>query len=140
MKLSDLQLKDWIQTKESGSKVQVDIKFIRNVLMVRENEGIDLIEQNYQPILLTNEILEKNFPRYFDDEYYDFYEYNEGLSQVVMSREPASSKDGPWSFGYGRKEDEDSWFRDYVSEFSITYVHELQHLLRICGIKKEIVV
>jgi len=74
------------------------------------------------PIPLTKEILKKNGFEY--DHYYHNWIYNE------------------FTINYGHLIDEDDgdylfiWVAD--TSVKLTYVHELQHALRLCGIEKEI--
>lgn len=81
-----------------------------------------------EPIPLTPEILEKNFR-----------EYLPGINLMYQLKGPyfAMNEEGnQWVFGLVKEDGEKSCRYPLVK---ITYVHQLQHALRLCGIKKEIV-
>lgn len=81
------------------------------------------------PIQITSEILEKNFR-----------EYLPGINLMYQLKGPyfAMNEEGnQWVFGLVKEDGEKSCRYPLVK---ITYVHELQHALRLCGIKKEIVI
>ena len=83
------------------------------------------------PIELTEEILEKNG-----------FVYREEEETCATNAFHHWQLDGHW-FGlnytqYFRKEKKDDMPRFDVAGIAIHYVHQLQHLLRMCGIEKEI--
>lgn len=80
-------------------------------------------EEVLQPIPLTAEILERNFEKYndnyiFSDDFFCFeiHEYNDGM----------------WMLSY--EINEMSLPNTQIA--NICYVHELQHLLRLCGLNE----
>lgn len=76
------------------------------------------------PIPITPEILEKNG--------FELHEGETGLYGVTTA--PYYALDGaPYIFCDGNPYA--AWFEDQVD---IKYVHQLQHILRLCGIKNEI--
>lgn len=134
MKTTELMIGDYVQFFE-GRKLRYE-----KVTAIRD-EGNDQryvqtaesdvfhCEETYMPIPLTADILEKNFDFKPDcDE--KIYKNKSYCSFLVMKE-----KNG---FSIGRMNDSydtpqfDGWF-------SIEYVHELQHALRMCKIDKEIV-
>lgn len=85
-----------------------------------------------EPILLTSEILEKmGFP--FDEE-----ETNSGIQSVYTNY----TKFYKFPLGKGFYIEHDTvtgnfWISDHCW-IQFKYIHEFQHVLRMCGIKKEI--
>lgn len=120
MKANELMIGDWVVYDgdveyTNPIKVEgIDIATGALVTSDREDVGID----NIQPIPLTSDILNKNFPDTRDDVF--------------------------WCWD-DRKSQEEIWYevrieKNYETVFmlDIRYVHELQHALRLCGIEKEI--
>lgn len=92
---------------------------------IENGEEIDLaIEHCYSPIPLTKEILEKNGFNFINCVYPAFYLKGEGIE--LREREYTSE---------GLYELELIVCNKIVY---LHYVHELQHILRLCGINKEI--
>ena len=96
---------------------------------IENGEDIDLAcESNclgdadvYQPIPLTSEILYENLSE---------------LPEVIR-----------WFWDDKKSTDDEMWFiihtnsLDHITlDANIRYVHELQHIMRLCGIEKEIVI
>ena len=150
MKANELMLGDWVLAhrsvdpyhdgvpfadwKQPGQiqKIEygfVDVKFIDYPDAPTEEERCnveDFSQKEIEPILLTEEILEAN----------GFKEYIPGLNLMYGLGGPyiASNEEGnQWVFGLVKK-DESARF----PLVKITFVHELQHALRLCGIEKEI--
>lgn len=119
LKTKNLMIEDWVNIMIVGYDNPVQIKeigqFWVKVTQDDKDYGIILV----QPILLTPEILEKNgFIKSYDDSFSPKYTLNyEGIS---------------FSLKYAR-----SVFQ-WLGSLDIKYVHELQHLLKICGINKKI--
>lgn len=80
------------------------------------------------PIPLTPEILEKNFQ-----------EFLPGINLMYQLKGPycATNEDGQWVFGLVKVDGENSARYPLVK---ISFVHQLQNALRLCGIEKEIIV
>ena len=115
MECTDLMLDDWVIDTYTGKPMRVPC------VNIKVGKGLD-------PIPITPEILEKNG---FDECIWvgkkswrrRYLVHNEILICI-------DGRDGGFMhFGY----------QGYNSEICITYVHELQHALRLCGIEKEIV-
>lgn len=135
MKVEDLMIGDWVYIK--------DYPIIAQPMQVKKEHFVrSLVE--FQPIPLTEEILRKNGFK------------NDVLAQKSIIAERVSifsviliSEDNRIMLNN---------FDEYLNSFNewhvhidtedmrtmctaeITYIHELQHLLKLCGIKKEIVV
>lgn len=111
MELTDLMVGDWVFIKDypikaSPQKVRPE-HFVRSLV-------------EFEPIPLTTEILEKNGFEY--DPYYHNWIYDE------------------FTINYGHLIDEEEgdylfiWIAD--TSMKLTYVHELQHALRLCGLSE----
>ena len=84
---------------------------------------------NVEPIPLTPEILEKNG---FVQKLKKYYTISIDTS-LVIKREPIYGANGnTFLLGYFVNRSGFQWF------IELSYVHELQHALRLCGIDKEI--
>lgn len=88
---------------------------------------------NFQPIPLTQEILEKNG---FEDQGFRHHNELNGIDdRVVLSNERKRMNSiNEWHVHI------DSEDHCIIASCELTYVHELQHLLKLCKINKEIVV
>ena len=118
MKVTDLMLGDWI---EDGYK-KSQVTSITCDGIVETTAAISNIEV-VDPIPLTEDILVKNGWD-FRDRQYAIECKEDKLGIVELSRD----KDGYyWSINW-----------DEYQIIRIHYVHELQHILRMCGIEKEI--
>ena len=135
MYAKDLMINDWVSINDSNFQVKVIKK--NGVIKLYENTKFgeheinfnsDYIEEFIQPIPLTPEILEKNGYKFN----YLYYE-KEGYPAIELG-----SKKGIYNIGKVYfSDDGDPDIHVYTS---CQYVHELQHVLKICGIEKEIIV
>lgn len=124
MKPEEIMIGDWLLCPDN---MQRQVRYLQVRPSVIGIGGSSYDEDEIQPIPITPEILVKNgFETHIPKEcyllstdYYDLYiaRYTDGLWEVVYS-------DCEFNF--------EDW-RMYVS-----YTHELQHALRLCGINKEI--
>lgn len=120
MKAKDLMLGDWVihyghPTKITGLSPEIDTNDEIHYYFFNDVEWYSIDE--LEPIPLTEEILKKNFPE--DDTGYEI---------------------GWWPTEGGKYHIEFSKDKMEVDiECGVDYVHELQHLLRLCKIDKEIV-
>lgn len=119
IKAKELMTGDWI-TGNNGEPTQVQ-NILVEAVMTTDGQGLDERDGEIHPVPLTTEILEKvekGFGRGFE-------------------------------FGYG-KQGGDRWHIEIISTstyfytieemiLKIRYVHELQHAMRLCGTKKEVV-
>ena len=122
MKATDLMIGDWVLY---GQRFAI-IKELYNgyvTILCSINGQDEYIEETYdniEPIPLTPEILEKNeFFKSYDDDgiHYKYTLISDGIG---------------FSLKYVR-----SVFQ-WLGPLDFKYVHELQHALKLCGIKKEI--
>ena len=136
MKATDLMIGDWVKYKsqhENVSEIYSAGIYVRG-LMGDENKGYPF--EHLEPIMLTSEILGKN-----------------GFELVAVGDNgPATPKENinryekwvcktmfqTFYLFYDRRAKDYTLnaFGNHISY--ITYVHELQHALRMCGIEKEI--
>ena len=116
MEAKDLMIGDKLKTVFSQKVVKV--KEIKQSCIYTENNGYEYNE--IEPIPLTTEILEKNgFRKELDDDgvHFRYTLITDGISFSLKYVLSVFQWLGPLDF---------------------KYVHELQHALRLCGIKKEI--
>lgn len=123
MKANELMIGEWVMTPAGIAKV-LKIDGDDNTIVIRQHDGrlnggsVDETE----PIPLTPEILEANgFTRY-SVVHFNLQQWvlNEGNGCRVSLYQDVKS--GKWA----------------IKDFWIDYVHELQHILRLCKIEKEI--
>ena len=134
MKVNELMIDDWVHYK--GKMPCRVVSIIGNSIKFDNGTPQEWMSdvENFTPIPITPEILEKNFEStqlpddpygaYFfgRNDYIEVYikEYSDGLWQVQVDEVEMGGLP--------------SWLM-YVSN-----VHELQHALRLCGINKEITI
>ena len=132
MKANELMIGDWVlfdrnYAEDNPIYTTTDYQPFK----IESGEDIDLAEETncigdasvYQPILLTAEILEKNKFRkskLMGEQRHFTYFLDSGLELLAIY-------DADFSIVIGQS----SWY--------IKYVHQLQHLLRLCHIEKEII-
>ena len=128
MKAEDLMIGDWVNLYGSPIKINID-----DLCTIDRDETYDK-GVHCKPIPLTSEILEKNC-----------YSYNE--TRDAWELIPNNG------FGICKDEDDNCFYFclgifDAFNSYSdityhyitkVEYVHELQHSLKLCGIKKEII-
>ena len=115
MKVNELMLGDWI---EDGYK-KAQVTSITCDGIVETTAAISNIEV-VDPIPLTEEILVKNgFDKDERSKYFHLYTLD---------------MEGHWDFDISWSSQNGFSYED----IKLTYVHQLQHLLRLCGIEKEI--
>ena len=131
MKSEDLMLGDWVQgfLPDTYSQI-VGIQNEFGVSVITPNKCyMELSVDDIQPIPLTPEILKKNGFQTSDakdggfvlaEDYYDLFIY-EWSDSIWVFRYECTEMDAP------------------VEQFTLGYVHDLQHAFRLCGIEKEIV-
>lgn len=128
MKASDLMVGDWVSYLGFYNKVI----YIGQKVSMYDGKGTEFTTdpEHIRPIPLTEEILVKN-----------------GVSEIHHPGTGATDEYSEWFLG-GIKITE--WLEDWKDHhfstggddcsISFNYVHELQHLLRLCGIEKELVI
>lgn len=124
MNAKDLMIDDWVSTPNGYRQVKQNFGLdgIYTRLAPEYDYPEDWDEKDLQPIPLTPEILEKNGfeARGYEELVLDADEYCFALQKGV---------DGI-----------NAWWWEMFSSpiIPINYIHELQHVLRLCGIEKEI--
>lgn len=131
LKVTDLMVGDWLK-HYNGTPMQVT-KITTEHFACAENGGVNCWEYNnkYEPIPLTTEILEKNgFDR---NEFIPHYTGIDNRVSLHNDKEYMNSRN-EWHVHIDSE--------DYctIANCELTYIHELQHLLKLCKIYKEIVV
>lgn len=135
MKAEELMIDDWVYNHESNQYQRVWQLDYDNVVL----DGYYSYDYNdIEPIPLTPEILEKNGFKMKQKEGESNYEYvAAGGNYIIVFlffRETiygiSTVMDCELGFSGGL---------DRIHKCNVKYVHELQHALRLCGIKKEIV-
>ena len=125
MKANELMIGDWVRgfVPDSNSTIYGIFNEQRVAIIAEPSKAyIELSIDDIQPIPLTPEILQKSG---FGNEMSKYLDGDEIEIELNLD---------DWEL-----EDEDG-FLDCCYQKPITYVHELQHALRLCGIEKEIVV
>lgn len=134
MRANELMIEDWVYRPDCYDKV----KEIRNTGVI----GIDSMRGliafgEIEPIPLTPEILEKNGFLANKHVYpYPYYEYiNEEDKLKIGFAFPQGNKTAykePWVYIDSE--------RVFVEHLPCMFVHQLQQILRLCRIKKEVVI
>lgn len=125
-------VKDWAFSAEMKQPITINAILEHNqvifVQRIADNISNRFLRNcsEIEPIPLTSEILEKNFK-----------EFLPGINLMYELGGPyvASDEEGQWVLGLISKEQSKRY-----PLVKITYVHELQHALRLCGIDKEIAI
>lgn len=126
MKATDLMIGDWVMAIDTPSKVEA-IDFVspkEEIWCATAGDGCNPLAPNkISPIPLTDEILAKN----------GFVQNNDHRVLYVHM--------GDYN-GYALALDADNagWHLTDNKFVTIDSVHELQHLLHLCGIEKEVVI
>lgn len=140
MKADELMVGDWIADKD-GDEVRV-VNIITEEIEstyygIDTNLGWTVPFEEAQPIPLTAEILinngfEHNETTYWGERYSLVYQRNGVNYNEIFELVP--------SYGELDEELDYMWFpaSSAIPALVIKYVHELQHAMRLCGIKKEI--
>ncbi len=136
LKISDLSVGDWVKASGVAKRVH-SIEYQNGAYFVNfsdpDTNSEDYIHAPFiEPIPITAEILEKNGWRVIAKEVLgDDYEYH-GEERVWddenCSIEICEAKQGVFW---------DSWSNEYYM-WRLEYVHQLQHLIRLAGVDKEI--
>ena len=136
MKTTELMVKDWVL--HEGEPYQIRQLGIYGVdrdgedypaVCVGKPKGVGLIvdRNEIEPIPLTPEILEKNgFKK--DEKLEEMYYWNWGIGNNCVSYDKETGIVRIFHV-----------FGHLVFVLPLSYVHELQHALRLCGIEKEII-
>ena len=142
MKANELMIGDWVAVRRPGYRhEQVRVKSVigNGTIEAKTSDGLVAIgEIAVEPIPLTAEILANNdFLHRESDAWGEVYTYKWSIEQEDKALEYEHnfnlSPDPYEGTGF-------YWIPEMsaVSALCIKYVHELQHLLRLLGIEKEI--
>jgi hypothetical protein len=129
MKASDLMVGDWVSYCGFYNKVI----YIGQKVSMYNGKGTEFTTdpEHIRPIPLTEEILVKNG---FEKRIYTSPSNNEDYRYYQWNPTPEYPDEGVWLWPDG-----DSYtYNSRISDIKINSVHQLQHLLRLCGIEKEI--
>lgn len=138
MKVNELMIGDWVEWNNIPSRVHT----ITSAEQIRLSNSKVLTELrysyeiNFKPIPLTTEILEKNDFELQEQEQ-DFFNGLYSFKHYLLYVEPYSSdiKDGYIVGGSITNYDHFNVHTRMLSSFcKVYYVHELQHILRLCGL------
>lgn len=129
IKAEDLMIGDWVHSKDYNENLQVleiDCDYITL------GEGYLHGYKDIEPIPITPKILEKNgfYPIYKDEKSaYKWKEYDDDSddTQAIVIDFERKRLSEVWN---------DRTRKSYKGE--IVYVHELQHIIKVCGISKTI--
>ena len=133
MKATDLMIGDWVLQCELNTPVKVQSIMCHyadeDVYFYHETSEYISNVSKLEPIPLTPEILEKNgFKSNYNEEFTIDDKYSIYMS-ILNPQYTATPR-----VTTGDIEDGDGGIY-----FNLSYVHELQHCLKLCGIEKEIV-
>lgn len=137
MKATELMIGDWVAQKHSGLLLKVSE--VRPPYILADGEGGQFHEDTLEPILLTSEILEQNGfvtkdkPDYWAGYRSYTYKYSEGSTGLTFRLYHDTGK-YKWS---GKCEISLNALPYWIR---FEYLHVLQHILKICGIDKEITI
>lgn len=123
MKASDLMIGDYVTVTPSGMLIQVAATHKRKVAYHACTDKLSWVREGLlRPIPLTRQILEKNGMK-FRTNVGLFAEDEEYFLEISTKGENVYWTINDWEY----------------SLLKLNYVHELQHALKLCRIKKEIV-
>lgn len=128
MKAIELMIGDWILCSDN---IQRQVRYLQVRPSVIGIGGSSYDEDEIQPIPLTPEILEKNGFEVFDFKDLVYYESDDKRIKATNS-EGMKNTFNEWYIHVDTKD------MRTMAYGEVTYVHEFQHLLRLCGIDKEI--
>lgn len=138
MNITELMLGDLVYCSEYGDNpcriVNLNLDYINNTGSVRFLGGSEVNISTLQPIPITPITLELNdFSQTFNDKVNgeDFYIYMSKDKRVLINKLSNSNDDG-W---YCHIDNEDM---ETVGGADIQYVHELQHLYKLCNYNKPV--
>ena len=140
MKANELMIGDWVSLEGTPAKTR-GVEIYCSDLYVQTNLTDAWYMYNFEPIPLTPEILEKNG--------FDVVRGNRIMGLQVSDRCTLRIGEGMEEMrvemqNWGETE-ERKWFIEIrnlgsiILQLYIGYTHELQHVLRLCKIEKEIV-
>ena len=131
MKVNELMIGDWVSLWNKPQRVNY-INLDDGERIGTDKQYLAQIVEAFEPIPLTAEILEKNE---FIRQQFGHFRYENEDNDLVMAFYPKKKSYTEGGYDYidiykGRMT---------LREMPISYVHELQHILKDCRIDKEIV-
>lgn len=143
MEIEDLMAGDYVYNDEKQICKVCSIIAIGIPYAEADNLAIDdgcfTLLYDYSGIPLTPEILEKNgFGKGLDEDNTECYRYYSSAADGYIKITLYDGGDGDWSIEIINYEKFDDNEIVYKNDFIFLKVHQLQHALRLCGIKKEI--
>lgn len=135
MKAKELMVGDWVKVKPSGIVIKVAAVHQKKVAYHAVQSRLEWVRQDLlEPITTTKEILEKSEFRCIEkNAKYEWSENNLIIWVILMCREDGKK------FQVVHIESLKLGIIPTIYHKLISTVHELQHALRLCGIKKEII-
>lgn len=138
MKAKDLMISDYISVKPSEMPIKVAAVHHKKVAYHAVVNKLEWVRESLlKPIPLTPEILEKNgFVANKHIYPYPYYEYEVKEDKLKVE----------FAFPQGNKTSyKEPWVyidseRVFIEHLPCMFVHELQHLFRLCGITYEIII
>ena len=135
MRTEDLQRRDWLYYKGRFNAFPFQVEQITRKKVgyhaePNENKMYYLYPSEVYPILLTKEWMARNFP--LNEE----YQLKFGSEDAFYYQIDANGK--KWNFAWIIKKDESYLLIEDCPLIKMRYIHELQHVLKLCGINKEI--
>jgi hypothetical protein len=128
MKANELMIGDWVTLSKGNWSENRQVELI-DIEMIAESVYLA------EPIPLTPEILEKNDFLYYcvDDGYYGYFEesYSNQATEIILFNVNNENRNVQIHIKYHNDE-------TILHLMECNYVHQLQHILKVCGIKKEI--
>lgn len=128
MKATELMIGDWVTLSKGNWSENRQVELI-DIEMIAESVYLA------EPIPLTPEILEKNDFLYYsvDDGYYGYFEesYSNQTTEIILFNVNNENRNVQIHINYHNDE-------TILHLMECNYVHQLQHILKVCGIKKEI--
>lgn len=133
MKADELMIGDWVSYVGKDFNDFADkISGIIDGCVTLDKEMIHRSIDKIHPIPLTQEILEKN--GFNCEEIIQPHWISEDGRILLRNDESLINSNNKWSVHVDNED------MQTIGYFELTYVHQLQHALRLCNIEKEIIV
>ena len=138
MRYDELMVGDWVLKEGCANPYRMTLDDFKNWAMMEDNGGTDFYDdfsKCYTPIIITKEFLEKNG-----------FKFEEKPFLKELNVDHYVSQDGRIWIGKWSNSNDKDWCchidnEDYetVGSSDIQFVHELQHLFKLCNYKKELI-
>lgn len=132
MKANELMIADWVYYKGKEQMPSRVISIGGNSIRFDNGTLQDWMSDvgNFTPIPLTSEILKSN--GFNCEEIIQPHWISEDGRILLRNDESLINSNNKWSVHVDNED------MQTIGYFELTYVHQLQHALRLCGIEKEI--